>query len=81
MKVRVMISKEMEVNIDEAGFDNWVRYLNSENMSDKEVSKFLVREACKCVEEAVGLPFGSYNNEETYISAVYDEDYNAILEY
>jgi hypothetical protein len=81
MKVTVMISKEVVVDINDERFDKWVDYWNNEHMANMEISIPLINNACKSIEEIIGLPFGSYNNEKTYISAVYDEDYNAILEY
>ena len=81
MKVRVMICEEREVDVNDAGFDNWVYYLRNERTPNMEISEFLMRTAYEHLEKIVGLPFTNYNNEKTYIYAVYDEEGNAILDY
>lgn len=79
MKVRIGISREVEIDINThsaiAMLDKYYR----QHPNDPDPS-FLIKEAISDIEEFTGIPFGNDDAPET-IYGVYAEDGEAILEW
>ena len=62
MKVKVVVEKEIEIEINDNGFIAWAESFEMENQ----------RKAIDAVEKAIGLPFGCKDETTTeYIVGVY----------
>lgn len=82
MKVKVVITKEQEMEIENsASFAVLHKWWKTHPVTDwKDCPNELVEKAIKEVEEATGLPFGCDDVPET-ISAVLTGNNDAILEW
>lgn len=82
MKVKVVTIKEQEMEIENsASLAILHKWWKTHRMAEwKDCPNELVEKAIKEVEEATGLPFGCDDVPET-ISAVFTENYDAILEW
>lgn len=82
MKVKVVITKEQEMEIENSAslavLNTWWKTHRATEW--KDCPNELVEKAIKEVEEATGLPFGRDDVPET-ISAVLTENNDAILEW
>ena len=78
MKVKVVVTREIEVEINDKDFNAWADYVRSDST---EMSLPLCEKAVEAIEKVVGLPFGSEEANETIISVCDAEDNEPILEW
>lgn len=73
MRVKVVVEKEIEIEINDNDFVAWAESFERENQ----------KKAIDAVEKAIGLPFGCKNETTTeFISGVYtDTDEEPILQW
>ena len=79
MRVKVVIVKEIEVEINDKDFSAWVDYVRSDSTCEAPIDTG--KKAVKAIERVVGLPFGGEEADETIISVCDAEDNEPILEW